>query len=187
MWQYNGITIRAGKSWTDSSGVKHPSNWMNWSDAEKKAAGMTEVADPQPYDNRFYHGRDGSGNLIAKSLVDVNATDADGNNVLDEDGNQVVIEGLRTVWKNSVKETAGSLLAATDWYVIRKAEDSTTTIPSSVTTYRAAVRTKSGQIEAAIDGASDIAAFVALFDTPVDSNGNPTGNPPISDWPSAID
>ena len=135
---------------------------------------MTEVADPQPYDNRFYHGRDGSGNLIAKSLVDVNATDEDGKNLLDENGNQIVIEGLRTVWKNSVKETAGSLLAVTDWYVIRKAEDSTTTIPSSVTTYRAAVRTKSGQIEAAIDGASDIAAFAALFDAPVDSNGNPT-------------
>lgn len=186
MWQYNGTIIRAGKSWTNSDGIKHPSNWMNWSDSEKKAAGMTEVADPQPYDSRFYDGRDGSGNLIAKSLVDVNATDRDGNKVLDQDGNQIVIEGLRTVWKNSVKKTAGSLLAATDWYVIRKAEDSTTTIPSSVTTYRAAVRAKSGEIEAAIDGASDIAAFIALFDTPVDSNGNPTGNPPISDWPQPI-
>jgi hypothetical protein len=186
MWQYNGITIRAGKSWTNSDGIKHPSNWMNWSDAEKKAAGMIKVADPQPYDSRFYHGRDSNGDLIAKSLVDVNATDEEGNKVLDQDGNQVVIEGLRTVWKNSVKETAGSLLAATDWYVIRKSEDSTTTIPSSVTTFRAAVRAKSGQIEAAIVSASDISAFVALFDTPVDSNGNPTGNPPISDWPDAI-
>tara|TARA_R100000234_G_C4994475_1_gene177171 strand:- start:776 stop:1339 length:564 start_codon:yes stop_codon:yes gene_type:complete len=187
MWQYNGITIRAGKSWTDSSGVKHPSNWMNWSDVEKRSAGMTEVADPQPYDNRFYYGRDGNGNLIAKSLVDVNATDADGNNILDEEGNQVVIDGLKTVYKKTTKLTANSLLTPTDWYVVRKAEDSTTTIPSNVTTFRAAVRTKSGQIEAAIDGASDIAAFVALFDTPVDSNGNPTGKPPISDWPDAID
>ena len=104
MWQYNGITIRAGKSWTDSNGIKHPSNWMRWSDAEKVAAGMVEVADPQPFDNRFYHGRDGNDDLIAKSLVDVDATDEDGNNVLDEDGNQVVIEGLRTIWKNNVKQ-----------------------------------------------------------------------------------
>lgn len=186
MWQYNGITIRAGKSWTDSNGIKHPSNWMNWSDAEKKAAGMTEVADPQPYDNRFYDGRDSSGDLIPKSLVDVNATDENGKNVLDENGDPVVIEGLRTVWKNTVKRQANGLLAGTDWYVVRNAEDSTSAIPSNVTTYRAAVRTKSGQIEAAIDGASDIAAFIALFDTPVDSNGNPTGNPPISDWPQPI-
>lgn len=186
MWQYNGITIRAGKSWTDSSGIKHPSNWMNWTDAEKQAAGMTEVADPQPYDNRFYHGRDGNGDLIAKSLVDVNATDEDGNNVLDEDGNQVVIDGLRTIWKRTVKAQAGGLLADTDWYVVRKSEDSTATIPSDVTTYRAAVRTKSGQIEAAIDAAADLAAFMALFDAPTDDDGNATGNPPISDWPDAI-
>ena len=69
---------------------------------------------------------------------------------------------------------------------MRKAEDSTTTIPSNVTTFRAAVRTKSGQIEAAIDGASDIAAFVALFDPPVASHGTPPGKPPISAWPDAI-
>ena len=186
MWQYNGITIRAGKSWTDSNGIKHPSNWMRWSDAEKTAAGLTEVADPQPFDNRFYHGRDSNDDLIAKSLVDVNATDEDGNNVLDEDGNQVVIEGLRTIWKNNVKRQAGSLLASTDWYVIRKAEDSTATIPSDVATYRSAVRTKSGQIEASIDAATDLAAFMALFDVPVDDDGNPTGNPPITDWPDAI-
>ena len=186
MWQYNGVTIRAGKSWTDSNGIKHPSNWTRWSDAEKVAAGMTEVADPQPFDNRFYHGRDSNGDLIAKSLVDVNATDEDGNNLLDEDGNQVVIEGLRTIWKKSVKQQAAGLLRHTDWYVIRKAEDSTATIPSDISTFRAAVRTKSGQIEAAIDAAADHAAFIALFETPVDDDGNPTGNPPITYWPDAI-
>lgn len=186
MWQYDGTTIGAGKSWTDSNGIQHPSNWMNWSDAEKKAAGMTEVADPQPYDNRFYHGRDSSGDLIAKSLVDVNATDENGKNLLDENGNQVVIEGLRTVCKNTVKRQANSLLVPTDWYVVRKAEDSSASIPNNVATYRAAVRTKSGQIEAAIDAAADLAALMALFDTPVDADNNPTGKPPISDWPDAL-
>ena len=55
-----------------------------------------------------------------------------------------------------------------------------------MTTYRAAVRTKSGQIEAAINGAANHAAFMALFDVPVDSDGNPTGNAPINDWPDEI-
>ena len=68
----------------------------------------------------------------------------------------------------------------------RKAETDAA-IPSDVTTYRAAVRTKSGTIEAAIDGAADHAAFVALFTTPVDSDGNPTGNAPINDWPTPLD
>ena len=73
-----------------------------------------------------------------------------------------------------------------DWYVTRKAEDSTTTIPSDVTTYRAAVRTKSGTIEKAITDAADHAAFMALFDVPVDSDGKITGNAPINDWPEDI-
>ena len=38
-------------------------------------------------------------------------------------------------------------------------------------------------IETSITNASDHAAFMALFDQPVDSDGNPTGNPPIADWP----
>lgn len=186
MWQYNGRTIRAGKSWVDDNGIRHPSTWMRWSDAEKKAAGMNEIADPQPYDSRFYHGRDSSGDLIPKSLVDVNATDENGKNVLDENGDNVVIEGLRTVWKNTIKQQANSLLGSTDWYVVRKAEDSSASIPNNVATFRAAVRAKSGQIEAAIDAAADLAALMALFDTPVDADKNPTGKPPISDWPDAI-
>jgi len=55
-----------------------------------------------------------------------------------------------------------------------------------VTTYRAAVRTKSGQIETAITNAADHAAFMALFDTPMDDDGKPTGNPPIADWPDEL-
>jgi len=106
--------------------------------------------------------------------------------LLDDKGNQVVTLGLKSQWKATIKQQAAGLLAPTDWYVTRKAEDSTATIPSNVTTYRAAVRTKSGQIETAIDNAADHAAFMALFDAPVDSDGNPTGNPPIADWPDEI-
>tara|TARA_R100000278_G_scaffold58313_2_gene47924 strand:+ start:2842 stop:3402 length:561 start_codon:yes stop_codon:yes gene_type:complete len=186
MWQHNGITIRAGKGWTGTDGVKHPSNWMRWTADEKAAAGLVWVADPAPYDNRFYWGRDSDGDLIPRSLDDVNETNEDGDPLLDRDGNQIVSDGLKTIHKKATKRTAGSLLAPTDWYVVRKAEDSTAAIPADVTTYRAAVRTKSGQIEAAIDGAADLAAFMALFDAPVDDDGLPTGNAPIHDWPDAI-
>ena len=72
------------------------------------------------------------------------------------------------------------------WYVVRKSETNTA-IPSDVSTYRAAVRTKSGTIETAIDNAADHAAFVALFDAPTDADGNPTGNAPINDWPDPLD
>ena len=90
------------------------------------------------------------------------------------------------MWKKKTKKTAGSLLQDTDWYAIRKSETNAA-IPSDVSTYRAAVRTKSGTIETAIDNAADHAAFVALFDTPRDSDGNVTGKAPIHDWPDPLD
>jgi hypothetical protein len=60
------------------------------------------------------------------------------------------------------------------------------TVPSEVTTYRAAVRTASNTIETAINGVADHAAFMALYDVPVDSDGVPTGNAPVNDWPEEI-
>ena len=176
-WKLGDKIIREGRSWSND-GITHPTNWAIWSDSDKTAAGLTWEDPPAPFENRFYWDAN-----TPKALDDVNAVDEDGNAVLDENGEQVVTLGLKSQWKATIKQQAAGLLAPTDWYVTRKSEDSTATIPSNVTTYRAAVRTKSGQIEAAIDGAADHAAFMALFDTPVDSDGNPTGNAPIADWP----
>jgi len=182
-WKLGNRIIREGRSWKDNNGITHPSNWGSWSDSEKAAAGLVWEDPPAPYDNRFYW--DAS---TPRALDDVNAVDEDGNAVLDEKGEQVVNLGLKSQWKATIKQQAADRLAPTDWYVIRKSEDSTATIPSDVTTYRAAVRTKSGTIEAAIDNAADHAAFMALFDTPMDDQDppQPTGNAPINDWPDEI-
>lgn len=180
-WKLGDKIIREGRSWSND-GITHPTNWAIWSDADKKSAGLTWEDPPAPFDNRFYW--DAS---TPKALDDVNEVDSDGKAVLDEKDEQVVTLGLKSQWKAIIKQQAAGLLAPTDWYVTRKAEDSTTTIPSDVTTYRAAVRTKSGTIEKAITDAADHAAFMALFDAPVDSDGKPTGDSaPINDWPDEI-
>ena len=180
MWTYTGLRIREGRGWTDNNGVKHPAQWTRWTAEEKAAKGLVWVADPVQYDSRFYTG-DGT----AKALDDVNAVDEDGNAILDEDGNQVVTKGLKSNAIAQTKMTAGSLLAPTDWMVVRKAETDVA-IPADVLTYRQAVRTASEAIETAIAGATTHEAFMALYDTPVDSDGNPTGNAPINDWPDTI-
>jgi len=180
MWQYNGKTIRAGRSWQDANGITHPQTWGNWSDADKTAAGLVWVDPPASYDNRFWWSAD-----LPKSLDDVNEVDENGDPLLDVDGNQVVTLGLKSVWKATVKRQAGGLLAPTDWMVIKASEVADYSVDAATLTYRAAVRTASNTIEAAIDAAADHAAFVALFDVPVDSDGNPTGNAPIADWPEA--
>ena len=189
-WKYNGSTLRPGKAFTGTDGTKYPAVWMRYSNSEKTDMGITwedPPASEAPYDNRFYSGRQTDGTLIPRSLTDVNEVDEGGNAIIDMmTGKQLVTKGLKTIYIEQTKQTANDKLSETDWYVTRKAEDSTTTIPSDVTTYRAAVRTKSGQIETAITNAADHAAFMALFDAPVDSDGNPTGNAPINDWPEDI-
>ena len=180
-WKYNNTIIRAGKSWRDDNSITHPATWMRWSDDYKVTMGLVWEDDPAPFDNRFYWSAD-----LPKALDDVNEVDEDGNTLLDEDGNQVVTLGLKSVHKAQTKATAASLLAPSDWQVIKATEVSDYTVPSAVTTYRAAVRTASNTIEAAIDAASDIDAFVALWDVPVDADGNPTGNAPINNWPDEV-
>jgi len=177
-YKYSGRIIRAGKAWTDNDGIQHPSSWMIWDAATKAARGLVWEDDAASFDGRFYWSAG-----VAKALDDVNEVDADGNPVLDADGEQVVTLGLKSNAIATVKAQAGGLLAPTDWMVIKASEVSGYSVPSSTLTYRAAVRTASNTIEAAITGASDLAAFMALYDVPVDADGNPTGNAPINNWP----
>ena len=138
--------------------INYPANWLRLSSAdEKTAVGIKEVADPTPVDTRFYNS-DGT----AKTLADTNATDENGDPVLDENGDQVVILGVKSVLKAQEKRNAGSLLSKYDWYVVRKAEKSTA-IPTAITTYRDAVRTACDTREKEIDACSDTAALVTLY------------------------
>jgi hypothetical protein len=182
-YKYGHKTIRLGRAWTDNDGIQHPANWGSWSDEQKAAAGLIwdASATPAPYDNRFWWDAN-----TPKNINDVNEVDADGNAILDENGDQMVTLGLKSVWKNITKERAGNLLAPTDWMVVKAAEVSDYTVPTDVTTYRAAVRTASNTIEASIDATNSHSAFLALHDTPVDADGNVTGNPPINDWPAEL-
>jgi len=158
-WKLGTKTINPGRSWTDANGNQYPTNWLALTtDAEKKAVGLTWEADPTPFDSTFYWSA----------------------------SNPRDVAELKTAWIANTKNTAGTLLAPTDWYIVRKAEDSTTAIPTNIATYRAAVRTASGTIETAITNASDHAAFMALWNAPVDSDGNATGNAPIHNWPDPL-
>ena len=119
-----------------------------------------------------------------KDVDDKDAVDENGNNVLDEDGNQVIIEGLKTIFKNEIKAQAKSLLSPSDWYIIRKAEDAGSTIPSNIATYRAAIRTRSNEMETAIDGAADAAAMEALYTyTNTGTEESPVITRPLGEWP----
>jgi hypothetical protein len=161
-YKYSGKIIRAGKAWTDNDQIQHPSNWMLWDDATKAAKGLVWEDDAASFDGRFYWSAG-----VAKALDDVT----------EEDG--TITKGLKSNAIATVKAQAAGLLAPTDWYVVRKSETEVA-IPATIATFRAAVRTASGTIEAAITAAADLDAFMALYDTPED------GNAPINDWPDEV-
>ena len=152
--------------------INYPANWLRLSTADEKTAlGITEVADDPTYDSRFY-----TGNGTAKTLTDTNATDENGDPVLDENGDQVVILGVKSILKAQEKAKAGSLLARYDWYVVRKAEKSTA-IPTAITTYRDGVRTACDTREKEIDACADTAALVTLYSSKDDGTPNMTQYP----------
>ena len=187
-WKHNERTLKEGREWVDDSGNQHSKVWMRYSDSQKatfKIVWEDPPASEAPYDNRFYWGRQTDGTLIPRSLTDINEVDEDGNALKDPQGNQIVTPGLKTTWVAQTKTTANNKLAVHDWYVTRKAEKSTA-IPSSVTTYRNAVRTKCGEIETALNGAKDLTAFMALFEDERNSDGSLKTIAKINDWPDEI-
>ena len=159
-FQLNGQVIRPGKSFVDADGNQYPTNWVTvLSQETKDALGIVWIPDSAPVDTRFYWSE---GN--PKRLEDEPAVNEDGDAVFDKNGVQFINCGLKTDWIKQQKETAGSLLSITDWYVTRKAEAGTE-IPANVATYRTAVRTVSGQREAQIAAVTTVDELKALLES----------------------
>ena len=161
-----------------------------WSKAEREAIGIYEVEmnntnkkNEQWYINTNITYAFGSGKVTgsyksatAKAIADTLWTSqdkTDGKIPEGKDVGDVAVEGLKTIKKRIVKQQAAGILQDTDWYITRKA-DAGTAVPSAVTTHRAAVRTKSGEMETAINNAADVDALAALY---VYNDANPPVRP----------
>ena len=163
-----------------------------WSNEEKNAIGIYEIEtdstnlkDDSYYNNtnEIFEFKNGKairkwGTATTKQLEDVNATDEDGEPVL-QDGVQVVIKGLKSQKISVIKQQASGLLSPTDWYIIKGSEVNGYTIPASISTFRTAVRTKSNEMEAMITACTTVEQLKALYEY-VDET-NPTR--PIGEFP----
>ena len=126
------------------NGLQFPANWLRLSSEEdKKAAGISWQPDPEPVDQRFYwdHG-------ISKDLKD-----------------------LKKQWIAQQKQTASTLLAATDWYITRQFETSLEA-PAEILDYRAEVRRISGEREVQIAACKSVGDLAELV-----TNGG------LEEWP----
>jgi len=137
MFLLNGNRLSEGTSFYDANGVQYGSGWLNQAtEAQKLAIGITWVADPAPVDNRFYWDTN-----LPKDLND-----------------------LKTQFVAQVKDTAGKLLNATDWYVIRKVERNVE-VPSEIALKRTQIVTEANRLETDIKASTTVEALIEVLNT----------------------
>jgi hypothetical protein len=133
MFMLNGSPLALDTPFT-SNDIQYPANWLRMTTMEEKEAiGITEVAEPDRYDDRFYWGV----------------------------GNPKDLDQCKANMVTQIKAAAGSMLAPTDWKVIRATE---TGIPldADTLTARANIRAASNTNEAAVAACTTVDELAAL-------------------------
>ena len=165
-----------------------------WSESERNAIGVytVEIDETNKKDSEYYintnitYAFSGGkvkgtyGTAAARSLVDTDATDGEGNKLKDGDGNQIINEGLKTIKKRLLDNQCKNLLEPSDWMVVR-ATETETTMDSGWKTWRASVRTKCNSMQTQIDNASDVDALAALFTYTGTPPTRPLGEFPVKE------
>ena len=101
-----------------------------------------------------------------------------------QDGKEMAKFSLAT--SNSWKDkNTGEKIEKTDWHNHKALDDDTYTIPANIKTYRANVRTKSNEMETAIDNASDVDALATLYAyVNTGTEENPVYERPLGEFPT---
>jgi hypothetical protein len=119
MFILNNQPLSPDRAFTTEDGTQYPSNWLRLATVEEREAiGITETPDPIPVDQRFYWDTG-----------------------IPKDHTQLVEQ-----WTAQIKQTAGSLLAQTDWYITRASETGLAA-PQSVLERRSLIRAMSNDKE----------------------------------------
>ena len=158
--------------------VRYPAKIFSlWTASELAAIGILEVTfdDSKKKDETYYINTNQTytydadagtvtaayGDATAKLHADTLWTAQDETDGKGTEG-EVAIRGLKYNFIKTIKAQAAGILKDTDWYILRKA-DADTDVPSAITTFRAAVRTKAAAMETLITNASNTAAIETLY------------------------
>ena len=136
MFLLDGKSLSLDRAFKTEDGTQYPANWLRTATPEQRTAiGIVEVPDiVQNYDQRFYWGPE-----------------------LPKDHAQLVEQ-----WVGQTKQTAGSMLAQYDWYIVREAETGKV-VPQEVLDYRSAVRVVSDNREVIINGTTTTDQLYAVI------------------------
>jgi len=118
----------------EHDGVQYPANWLRLSTAQDRAQlGIVwEASNTANWDQGFYWGYDADGNLIPKDYAQLNS-----------------------LWIDTTKRTANTMLQPSDWMVVRESETGVVA-PAEWTTWRATIRTECGTKIAAIEETANV-------------------------------
>ena len=156
--------------------VNYPANiFMLWSASELEAMGIYEVVidNTNLKDEKYYINTNQSfnfasgtvtasyGTATAKPIDDVLFTAQDETDGLGTEG-EVKQVGIRQGHIDTINAQAAGNLSPTDWMVVRAAEGGTA-VPSGTTTKRAAVRTKANSMCTQITNAANVDALATLY------------------------
>ena len=127
--------------------------------------GALEVVEGEQKDQRFYwvtfDSYQVNGSVVTRQYTNTPKALEDVTETPEGQTEQVVTKGLKSQWIAQNKANANSLLAVTDWMVIRKAERDVA-IPSDVVTARATIIADCTAKEAAITAATTMDEFIAV-------------------------
>ena len=151
-----------------------------WSAAEREAIGIYEVVfdNSNQKNGEYYNNTNQSfafadgvatasyGSATAKSLADTLWTQAGSDNgdlPSDKSVGDVSVKGLKTQKKEIINQQANALLTPTDWHVVKATEVESYSVPAEMTTYRAAIRTASNDMEVLVDACNTVDELSTLY------------------------
>ena len=160
--------------------------YTSWSPAEREAIGIYDVVfdNSNKKDDKYYNNTNQSLNFADEKVTASHgsATARELADVTDEDDN--VTLGLKSRHKEKIKQQASSLLTPTDWHVVKATEVDSYSVPAEMTTYRAAVRTASNDMEVLIDACGTVDELAALYKHTEQEDGSVTR--PLGEFPEAV-
>jgi len=162
--------------------IQYPSNiFMLWTSSELEAIGIYEVVinNTNFKDPEYYINTDQSF-AFASGTVTATYGTATAKDLADSGSGDTLVRGLKYIHSQTIDNQAYSLLQPNDWMVI-KATETSGSVESDWTTYRAGVRTAANSMITKINAVSDVDALAALY---VYNDADPPVRP-LGEFPDA--
>ena len=167
----NNVEITEGSAFTVGD-FTYPYSWLaGASDNVRNSMGITKVSDVN-YDPKYYWAADN-----AKALDDKEEVDQEGNpmfvkvlgkvngqDVMVDSAKRLVSRGLKTNCTNEIKTLAGSMIAPTDFYIIRNEVESVA-IPQEVVAKRAHIVSEQDRLVSAIAAVETVDSLIEVMNS----------------------